>query len=160
MNTPRLEAMTLADLPQVLAIEQSAYSHPWTRGHFEDVIRAGYWARCLWLSRADEPPQRLGHVVAMAGVEESHLLNITVAPAWQGQGWARWMLEALQGWSRGIGAHAIWLEVRESNQPAMGLYRRCGFEAVGRRKDYYPVGRTQREHAVVMKLSLDSVPAP
>ena len=54
----------------------------------------------------------------MKGVDEVHLLNITVAPALQRQGWAPLMLEALDGWSRAQGAQWLWLEVRASNERA------------------------------------------
>ncbi len=141
------------DLEEVIAIEQSAYSHPWTRGHFRDALATGYWAQCL---RVGE--ECLGHVIAMEGVQESHLLNITVAPVRQGQGWARMMLDALCLWSRRQGSQWLWLEVRESNRRALQVYERYGFRRVGLRKDYYPAGRQQREHAVMMSLNLKLPP--
>ena len=76
----------------------------------------------------------------MKGVDEVHLLNITVAPAFQGQGWARLMLEALAIWSRGEGATWLWLEVRARNPRAMNVYESQGFRRVGQRKAYYPAG--------------------
>jgi ribosomal-protein-alanine N-acetyltransferase len=100
----------------------------------------------------------LGYLVAMVGVEEVHLLNITVAPAHQRHGWARFMLDALRLWSRGQRARALWLEVRQSNAPARRLYEHCGFAQVGVRKGYYPLGGLQREDAVVMSLRLDPPP--
>jgi ribosomal-protein-alanine N-acetyltransferase len=96
----------------------------------------------------------LGYFVAMKGVEEVHLLNITVAPAFQGQGWAPLMLEALAGWSRGQNAQWLWLEVRASNLRALGIYERHGFRRVGMRKGYYPALGGGREDAVVMSLRL------
>ena len=148
-----LQPMHEQDLEAVVAIEQTAYSHPWTRGHFRDALASGYWAQCL---RAQG--ELLGYVVAMPGVEETHLLNITVAPARQGQGWARMMLDALNLWSRRQGAQWLWLEVRESNRRALQVYERYGFRRVGLRKDYYPASRQQREHAVVMSLNLQLQP--
>ena len=97
----------------------------------------------------------IGYFVAMKGVDEVHLLNLTVAPAFQRQGWAPLLLEALAGWSRAQGALWLWLEVRESNQRALDLYTRHGFRRVGMRKNYYPALGNQREHAVVMSLRLD-----
>lgn len=110
----RLEPLTEALLDAVLRVEQSAYSHPWTRGNFLDSIQAGYQLQALM---GDDT--LLGYFVAMEGVEEVHLLNITVAPEFQGQGWARLMLDALALWSRGQGARWLWLEVRASNARAM-----------------------------------------
>jgi ribosomal-protein-alanine N-acetyltransferase len=96
----------------------------------------------------------LGYFLAMHGVEEMHLLNITVAPAHQGQGWGHMMLDALSLMSRHAGAQWLWLEVRQSNQRALQVYVRYGFKQISIRKDYYPAGRQQREHAVVMSLKL------
>lgn len=148
-QTAVLQPLQLEDLESVIAIEQTAYSHPWTRGNFRDALASGYWVQCLCLK-----DELLGYVVAMEGVQETHLLNITVAPDRQGQGWARLMLDALCHWSRRQGGQWLWLEVRESNRRALQVYERYGFRRVGLRKDYYPSDRQQREHAVVMSLNL------
>ena len=148
-NRVTLSPMTQNDLDAVIAIEQTAYSHPWTRGNFRDSINPLFEAQCLWLEG-----ELLGYFLAMRGFEEMHLLNITVAPAHQGQGWAHMMLDALSLWSRHAGAQWLWLEVRQSNQRALQVYERYGFKQVSIRKDYYPADRQQREHAVVMSLKL------
>ena len=57
----------------------------------------------------DETGRLLGYFIAMAGVDEMHLLNVTVAPAWQGQGLGRLMLEALAAHARGRGMASLWL---------------------------------------------------
>ena len=98
----------------------------------------------------------LGYFVAMQSVDEVHLLNITVAPAWQRQGWARLMLDALVLWSRGQGAQWIWLEVRVSNTRARVMYERYGFRHVGSRRQYYPADKAGREDAVVMSMALSA----
>lgn len=168
-------------LGSVLAVEQSAYAHPWSQANFMDALRSGYPSQLLM---ADDV--LLGYFVAMKGVDEVHLLNITVAPDYQRQGWARVMLDALAIWSRGQGAQWLWLEVRASNGRAMHVYDSQGFRRVGLRKNYYPNGdrigvaggtgsgissgigsgigsgtgsgigngRTEREDAVVMSLRL------
>jgi ribosomal-protein-alanine N-acetyltransferase len=64
------------------------------------------------------------------------------------------MLDALGVWARGQGAEWLWLEVRESNHRAAGIYERHGFRRVGERKNYYPASGGQREHAVVMSFKL------
>jgi len=157
------EPMTIADLDAVHALEISAYAHPWSRKHFRDSLQAGYPAVMLLgeslpgdraTSERADGRVLLGYLVAMSGVDEVHLLNITVAPAHQRQGWARFMLDALALWSRGQQAHWLWLEVRESNAPARRLYESHGFTQVGVRKGYYPTGHIQREDAVVMSLQL------
>jgi ribosomal-protein-alanine N-acetyltransferase len=63
-------------------------------------------------------------------------------------------MQSLSLWSQANGASYLWLEVRESNAPALNLYQSFGFQQVGLRKDYYPAGRTTRESAVVMSMPL------
>lgn len=145
----RFEPLTEARLDALLLIENQAYSHPWTRGNFRDALIAGYEA--LLLLGGDEI---IGYFVALKGVDEVHLLNITVAPAHQRQGWSRVLLDALALWGRGVGAQWAWLEVRASNARAQGIYHAHGYRRVGERKRYYPAPQGQREDAVVMSLKL------
>jgi ribosomal-protein-alanine N-acetyltransferase len=142
------EPMTEDRLDGVVVIERSAYEHPWTRGNFQDSLRSGYQAQLLCAGEVV-----LGYFVAMKGVDEVHLLNITVAPAWQGEGWGRVMLDALAVWARGKGAQWLWLEVRTSNLRAQEVYQRYGYRRVGDRKNYYPAGN-DREDAIVMSYKL------
>lgn len=145
----RFEPMTALWLPAVVAIEQTAYDHPWTLRNFSDALASGYQAQVLLAGDT-----LLGYFIAMQGVDEVHLLNITVAPAYQQQGWARVMLDALGVWSRGQRAQWLWLEVRASNLRAFQVYAAHGFRRVGLRKAYYPHSAFKREDAIVMSLQL------
>lgn len=145
----QFQTMLPEHLEWVLAVEQGAYAHPWNRTNFLDALQSGYQAQLLVAGDVV-----LGYFVAMEGVEEVHLLNITVAPQYQGQGWSRVMLDALALWSRGRGAQWVWLEVRVGNARAMHVYEAHGYQRVGYRKAYYPAGHGQREDAVVMCLKL------
>jgi ribosomal-protein-alanine N-acetyltransferase len=145
----QFEPMAGVYLPDVLQIELAAYAHPWSETNFRDALAAGYQAQMLMAEGIV-----LGYFVAMKGVDEVHLLNITVAPAYQGQGWARLMLDALTLWSRGQGAQWVWLEVRVGNARAMQVYQSQGFRRVGHRKAYYPADNGAREDAIVMSLKL------
>lgn len=142
------EPMTEARLDAVVEIERRAYDHPWTRGNFSDSLRSGYQAQLLCAGDT-----LLGYFVAMRGVDEVHLLNITVDPKYQGQGWGRVMLDALALWSRSQGAQWLWLEVRTSNLRAQQVYLRYGFRRVGERRNYYPA-QGGREDAIVMSFRL------
>lgn len=157
---PALRALTVADLDAVVQIEQRAYAFPWSRGNFTDSLAAGYLAQLLVQPDTSGAGVRtaatpLGYYFAMQGVDEMHLLNITVAPEHEHRGHARHMLRHLMGRSLEAGARSLWLEVRESNHRARRLYERWGFQAVGLRKGYYPAPQGQREHAIVMSLPLE-----
>ncbi|RZJ11856.1 MAG: ribosomal-protein-alanine N-acetyltransferase [Rubrivivax sp.] len=144
------DGMRLPDLTEVMAIERHAYPVPWTHGNFVDSLAAGYPAEVLRGPRAE----LLGYWVAMPGVDELHLLNITVAPSWQRRGLAVLMLERLVDACRQRRLPQLWLEVRVSNERAREVYRRFGFVEVGQRPGYYPVPKGQREDAALMSLDV------
>lgn len=143
--------MAARDLDQVLAVENSAYAFPWTRGNFIDSLAAGYAAEML----LDAAHALIGYYVAMPGVGEMHLLNLTVAPAHQRRGHAVVLLDALDMHCRRCGIDQLWLEVRVSNSRARRVYERRGFVPVGLRRGYYPAGPALREDAVVMRRQLE-----
>ena len=150
---PLLAPMTAADLDGVVALETAVYPFPWTRGNFIDSLAAGYVAQLL---RGGRDGRLLGYFIALAGVDEMHLLNITVAPDQRRQGLARSMMAALVARSRMLNAHRVWLEVRVSNDVALAVYRRFGFREQGVRSGYYPAAHGKRESAVVMSLEIDA----
>ena len=148
-------AMLAGDLAAVAAVEAGAYSYPWSRGNFIDSLAAGYVAELLHSPEAGI----VGYFIAMPGVDELHLLNVTVAPAWQGRGHGSALLDAVQAHAAALGFSSLWLEVRDSNHRARALYRRRGFAEVGWRRAYYPAAG-QREDAVVMSLDLTGSVTP
>lgn len=155
LPSARLRPMSVADVGAVVAIEAAAYSHPWSRGNFVDSIAAGYVTEVL-----DAGADGLvGYFVAMPGVDELHLLNVTVAPAWQGRGLGSGLLDAVDAHARQRGAATLWLEVRQSNAKARALYRRRGYAEIGLRRGYYPAAGSRREDAVVMRLALGAAGA-
>ncbi|CAM3516991.1 ribosomal protein S18-alanine N-acetyltransferase [Paracidovorax anthurii] len=149
-DTVRFEPLTLARLDLLLDVERQAYAYPWTRGNFTDALAAGYETQLLIAANDD----LIGYFVAMQGVDEVHLLNLTVAPSHQRQGWAHLLLDALALWARSRQAQWLWLEVRVSNQRARDVYLARGFRTVGERKRYYPAANGSREDAIVMSLAL------
>jgi ribosomal-protein-alanine N-acetyltransferase len=138
-----------ADLDEVMQIEAAQYPFPWTRGNFSDSLRAGYCARVL----RDAGVRLIAYAVQMIAVDEVHLLNLTVARGSErlGHGWR--MLDRMAGCARSLAARSMLLEVRPSNEDALRLYRRYGFEAVGLRPAYYPA-HSGREDAIIMRIAL------
>ena len=143
---PLLRPITVDMLDAVLAIEVEAYTFPWTRGNFIDALAAGYVTRAMIAPDGE----LLGYYIAMPGVDEMHLLNVTVAPARQGAGHARRLLAQLYRQCASLGLGAVWLEVRESNARARALYLREGFAEAGRRRDYYPAPQGRHDDAILM----------
>lgn len=147
-SMPSFAPMRPEDIDAVLAVEQSAYPYPWTRANFADSLSAGYSAWCCRVGGA-----LVGYAVMMLVLDEAHLLNITVAPDWQRHGYGTLIMHHLFNAARRHGAKRMFLEVRPSNAPGQGLYKKLGFNTVGRRRGYYPSG-AGREDAVVMALTL------
>ena len=148
-DSPCLVTLTPDMLEELLVIENACYEHPWTLGNFTDALKSGNQATAL-LESAQGPI--MGYYIAMEGIEEAHLLNITVAPSYQKKGCARMLLEALRLWVISQRLSWIWLEVRESNFRAIHIYERFGFTIVGMRKNYYPASNGKRENALLMSL--------
>jgi len=98
-----------------------------------------------------EPPQILGFAAFHRVIDEAELRNIGVHPEHQRQGVGRALLEAGRKRLREAGAKRIFLEVRPSNEPALGLYYSRGFWMYRLRKDYY---RDPHEDALVLALEL------
>lgn len=145
---PRLEAMTDRDLDEVLAIEKTVYSHPWTRGNFVDSLRAGYECRALRVGAA-----LIGYFVLLIGPGEAHLLNLSIAGSRQRRGHGAALLREVLRIARERGALRLFLEVRPSNVAARRLYDSFGFRAVGLRGAYYPAHHG-REDALVLTTDL------
>jgi [ribosomal protein S18]-alanine N-acetyltransferase len=145
----RYAPMTESDLDEVAAAEKEIYPFPWTRGNFLDAMHAGY---STWVLR-DGSRQVAAYSVMMMALDEAHLLNISVARHGQrtGLGWRTldWMADV----ARGHGGRSMLLEVRPTNEAALRLYQRYGFERIGVRRGYYPA-HGGREDAIVMRIAL------
>lgn len=141
----RLRAMQDADLPEVLAIEASAYAFPWSIGVFRDCLRAGYGC---WVLEA-ATGELAGYAVLSIAADEAHMLNVCVAPALQGRGHGRRLVARMLDLARWHRAERMFLEVRPSNPAAIALYRSLGFAEIGQRPRYYPAAGG-REDAIVM----------
>jgi len=133
------------DIPRILEIEQEAISPPWTHGAFLSEL----YNKDSYFSLAVDPGSRIiGFVVLRKIADESELLKIAVDKAHRRQGVADSLLSAALDWARARGSGSIFLEVRESNAAAIGLYKKHGFFSAGVRRNYYtePV-----ENAIIMK---------
>lgn len=143
-----IRAMTLADLDEVMAIEEAIYTFPWTRGIFRDCLSVGYPCRVLQI---DSRLQAYAILSIAAG--EAHILTLCVNPDSRRRGYGELLLGDILQLARERCAGSVYLEVRPSNQPAIRLYEKTGFQEIGIRPDYYP-DEFGREDALVMALPL------
>ncbi len=145
---PRLRPMCEDDLDRIMAIEQSAYEFPWTLGIFRDCLRFGY--TCMVY---EDDQDILGYGLLSVGTGECHLLNICIAPRYQGHGYGSQLIDLLLDVARGRNARMAFLEVRASNKAAFHVYTKMGFNELGVRKNYYPT-HAGREDAMLLARSL------
>lgn len=143
-----IRGMALADLDEVLAIEEAIYSFPWTRGIFRDCLAVGYPCRVLQIDG-----RVLAYAILSVAAGEAHILTLCVSPDARRRGYGELMLADLLQLARERHAASVYLEVRPSNQAAIRLYEKTGFQEIGIRPDYYP-DKFGREDAMVMALSL------
>lgn len=148
----QFKVMELLDLKRVLEIEAASHSHPWSKKNFEDCIMQNYWNYVL-LEDLKEESNYIGHSIVMPGVEELHLLNITIAPNFRRQNIATRALLAIESMGQKHAFAKILLEVRKSNIHAIKLYEKLAYQVIGNRKDYYSVEGhpSSREDALVME---------
>lgn len=146
--TPELRAMTTTDMDALLRIEESVHAHPWTRGNFADALVGN----CLcWVYQGGTT--LIGYAVLLPAVDEAQLLNLSIATAYQRQGFGRRLLDEIMAQMRNKTMRRMLLEVRPSNTAALALYRSAGFSRIGVRKEYYSAG-AEREDAIVMECVL------
>ncbi|MEM1411129.1 MAG: ribosomal protein S18-alanine N-acetyltransferase [Pseudomonadota bacterium] len=145
---PVLRPLREDDLDAIMAIEEAAYPFPWTRGIFAECLRVGYGCLGIIVDGA-----LVGYVIFNWAAGESHLLNLCIHPHRQGRGLGGLLLDQALERARALGCEAMYLEVRPSNPQAAAMYRRRGFQVVGRRPDYYRA-EGGREDAIVMRLAI------
>ena len=143
--TPTLEIrpLTYSDLPQVIAIERRAFPTPWSLAMFvlELSKQSGI---CLAALQGGE---LAGYLICSRYDAVWHVMNVAIDPARRRQGIASALLTALLERIEGAHQAQLTLEVRPTNEAAIALYERFGFEASGVRRGYYT---DNREDALIM----------
>jgi [ribosomal protein S18]-alanine N-acetyltransferase len=147
------------DLDDVVALEAQSFANPWSRDMLARELRNSEVARVYVLRRPD------GHLLAFCGCwfvyEELHINTLAVQVEERRRGLATTLLRFVFAEATAAGLSRATLEVRRSNEAALRLYERLGFEVQAIRPNYYsqPV-----EDALILwsrKLSfLDSDPEP
>lgn len=141
-----IRKMTPDDIPVVVALDQISFSLPWPERSFRFEVTDNPASRC-WVAEVDQ--RVAGMLVAWLLVDEIHIATIATHPDFRRQGIARRLLSHTLSRAMDEGALSSFLEVRESNLVAQEMYRRFGYEAIGRRKRYY---KDNDEDAILMNL--------
>jgi ribosomal-protein-alanine N-acetyltransferase len=139
----KIRILELRDLSAIETIEQKAYPTPWSRSMFASEL-AKPTSICLG---AFEGEDLVGYVINSRYVDAWHVMNVAVAPEHQRRGVATALLERLFELTADDERRGYTLEVRVSNEDAIRLYEKLGFESRGIRRGYYT---DNREDAVIM----------
>ena len=138
-----IRPMTEKDVDAVAALEKQCFSVPWMRQDFENCVSSPLYHYLI-------AEGKTGKILAYGGIQqmfdEADVENIAVAPGYRKKGIARELLHQLLQDGKENGVKTFFLEVRESNFPAIELYLSLGFKRLSERKKYYPDGET----AIVM----------
>ncbi|MBQ3104945.1 MAG: ribosomal protein S18-alanine N-acetyltransferase [Lachnospiraceae bacterium] len=139
----QIRPLTEREVDAVCLLEQEAFSMPWHRESFLEMIEKK--DACYLVAVAD------GQIAASCGLRhilgEGEITNVVVAPAFQRRGIAYSMIRELMRRGRQMGAGSFTLEVRQSNHAAIGLYEKLGFVTEGIRRNFY---EKPREDALIM----------
>ncbi len=142
-----IRRMTLDDIPAVIELDSLSFTLPWPERSFRFELTDNPASRC-WVVEQDG--KVLGMIVAWMLVDEAHIATIATHPEHRRHGIARKLLMYALRYMSKEGAVTSFLEVRESNSAAQEMYRKFGYEEVGRRKRYY---KDTNEDAILMTLN-------
>jgi [ribosomal protein S18]-alanine N-acetyltransferase len=141
---------THRDLPRIMEIERLAFPAPWSLSSFQRELSLPFSRLMLALSAEDEGEPARGFLCRWLAADEYHILNIAVHPDFRRSGLGAELMRQAIAEAKEKRVKLVTLEVRRSNLPARGLYRKFDFEEQRLRRHYYGPG----EDAIVMELRL------
>ena len=145
--------MSQADIPSVVEIEEQCFSLPWSKKSFEDSLMREdtIFLVCEENENVTDSSTITGYMGLYLSFDEASVTNVAVSPAFRKKGYGEALVVTAKEAAKEAGAECIFLEVRQSNAPAISLYKKLGFEELGIRKKFYehPV-----EDAIIMKVGI------
>lgn len=139
-----IDIMTEDDLSQVMQIEEETFADPWSLNSFRRDIKENPYS--LYLT-AYQGNRLAGYIGGWLIIDELHITNLAVDSSVRKQGIATALIEELIRITKLKGISRVTLEVRVSNEPAINLYKKMGFESAGCRPRYY---QNNNEDALIM----------
>lgn len=142
------------DIPEILEIENRCFKSPWTKNLFKEEYDLGHSKVFVAKKPVTDDTSIVGYLCFWLVIDEAHVLKLATHPDFRRHGIATRLISFCLEASIRAGAGEITLEVRESNLPALALYKRFGFKAKGIRRRYYS---DSLEDAIIMWLRLDGL---
>ena len=135
--------MDRSHIPQIVQLEQTCFSVPWTEGMLTDAL---FDPQASFIVAEDDGGNVIGYAGLHAILDEGYIDNVAVEPDARRHGVASALLEVFCRFAAANLAF-LTLEVRASNSAAIGLYEKHGFQRAGLRPGYY---QKPKEDAVIM----------
>lgn len=147
-----IEALGQGDLHHLPTLHAEDFSRPWSEHEFASLLsQEPVFGFAAWqVGHRKQGPA--GFALARLAAGEAEILTIAVARVYRRRGLGRDLMEAVLRELHAERADTLFLEVDETNAPAVALYRRLGFREVARRPGYYEhTGTSKRTDALVMR---------
>ena len=143
-KTIRIVPMNADHLEELERLERICFSRPWSKRMLAEELEN---ACAAFLVAEDETGAVLGYAGLLVMMDEGYITNVAVFPEYRRLGVAAKIIDVYMNFAKANDLAFLTLEVRPSNNAAIALYRRFGFEEVGRRKNYYDL---PREDALIL----------
>lgn len=140
----RISDVRLEDIDEIERLEKQCFSVPWTRQALVSQLPDDMH---IFIAALSDLQEVLGYVGMMYVLDEGYISNVAVSPEHRRLGIADKLIKSLIERANEKNLSFVTLEVRESNTPAIELYRKNGFSNVGLRKNYYT---KPTENAILM----------
>lgn len=138
-----LQPMTKDDIPFIAALERECFSSPWTeKGLSEELTNEN---AVFFTAKKEGVP--VGYMGMHCVLDECYIANVAVSTAERRQGIGRLLLRYAEERAEERDCSFISLEVRVSNEGAIGLYSSEGYEKMGERRNFYSA---PTENALIM----------
>lgn len=137
---------------ELAQLHATLFAKPWDTDSFQRLLM--HPGSTSFLARVGTPPQTAGFIVGQLAADEAEILTLGVHKDRQRNGIARRLVEAMARAARKAEVRRLFLEVGQSNGPALALYKGLGFQQVGQRRGYYEHAATPAEDALVLALAL------
>ena len=143
----KIELLTKKDAPCVAKIEQECFSTPFKESDILEYLDNPIWHFYV----AKDEKEVLGYISFTVILDECQIVNVATSPAYRKMGVGKALIGKMLGYAKENGISKVFLEVRESNAPAIGLYKSFGFYAAGISKNHYS---QPSENALLMNLEI------
>ena len=129
-----IRRMDLLDIDKIVALEQELFSSPWDKEAFYYELEKNAFSTILVL---EDELEIIGYIGMWLLGDQTQITTLGIKKAYQGNGYAKKLMDKCEEITKMMGYANINLEVRISNQRAIRLYEKCGFKIVAIRKNYY-----------------------